>query len=106
MVCPGEEVTFTCTVIEQPSLTWKNEQYISPRGRVTFLHGDQMEVGVPRYRDPFQIVLTSLDPSNSSQSANMTSTLTVNTTLTLNGTTVECDAVFMSANMTLHIAGI
>jgi len=27
LVCPGEEVTFTCTVIEQPSLGWKNEQY-------------------------------------------------------------------------------
>jgi len=104
LVCPGEEVTFTCTAIEQPSLGWKIEQYIV--GEVIFLHRDQMKLRVPISRGPFQIVLTSLSPSNSSQEvANITSTLTVNATLTLNGTVVECDDVIKSAEITLHVAG-
>ena len=104
LVCPGEEVTFTCTVIEQPSLGWKDEQYID--GEATFLHHEQMRLRVPIFHGPFQIVLTSLSPSNSSQEvANMTSTLTVNATLTLNGTVVECDDVMKSAEITLHVAG-
>jgi len=103
-VCPGEEVTFTCTVIEQPSLGWKIEQYIF--GEVLFLHCDPMKLRVPIFRGLFQIVLTSLNPSNSSQEvANITSTLTVNATLTLNGTVVECDYENKSAEITLHLAG-
>ena len=77
LVCPGEEVTFTCMVIEQPSLGWRNEQYILAFGEVVFLYRDQMSLRVPVFRGPFQIVLTSLSPSNSSQAANMTSTLAV-----------------------------
>jgi len=103
LVCPGEEVTFTCTVIEQPSLGWKNEQYIF--GEVIFFHHDQMKLRVPVFRGPFQIVLTSLSPSNSLQVANMTSTLTVHATLTLNGTVVECDDGDISAKASLHVAG-
>ena len=104
LLCPGEEVTFTCTVIEKPSLGWKIEQYIF--GEVFFLYCDQMKLRVPIFHGPFQIVLTSLSPSNSSQEvANMTSTLTVNATLTLNGTVVECDDVMKSAEITLHVAG-
>ena len=102
LVCPGEEVTFTCTVIEQPSLGWNNEQYIV--GEVIFLCRDQMKLRVPISRGPFQIVLTSLSPSNSSQVANITSTLTVNATLTLNGTVVECNDWDKSAEITLHVA--
>jgi len=105
LVCPGEEVTFTCTVIEQLALAWRNEQYISPRGDIIFASVNQIHVGVPVSRGPFQIVLTSyrLNPSNST--ANITSTLAVNATPTLNGTVVECAAVGMSAEVTLHVAG-
>jgi len=106
LACPGEEVTFTCTVIEQHALTWRIEQYISPRGDVTFATVNEIPVvGLPVSRGPFQIVLTSyrLNPSNSA--ANITSTLAVNATPTLNGTVVECDAVGMSAEVTLHVAG-
>jgi len=103
LVCPGEEVNFTCTVIEQPSLGWKNEQYIV--GEVVFLYRDQMSLRVPVFRGPFQIVLTSLSPSNSSQVANLTSTLTVHATPTLNRTVVECDDGDISANASLHVAG-
>ena len=103
-VCPGEEVTFTCTVIELPSLGWKIEKYIV--GEVIFLRRDQVKLRVPISRGPFQIVLTSLSPSNSSQEdANITSTLTVNATLTLNGTVVKCDYENKSAEITLHVAG-
>jgi len=106
LVCPGEEVTFTCTVIEQPSLGWKNEQYILAGGEVIFLHDHhQTQPREPVSRGPFQIVLTSLSPSNSSQVANITSTLTVNATLTLNGTVVECDDANISAKASLHVAG-
>ena len=106
LVCPEEEVTFTCTVIEQPLLKWRNEQHFSPRGVVVFRSDDQMRVGAPIYRGPFQIVLTSLNPSNSSQeAANMTSTLAVNATPTLNRTVVECAVGGMSAEVTLHVAG-
>jgi len=105
LVCPGEEVTFTCTVLEQPSLGWNNEQYISA-DKITFLHHDQMKLRVPVFRGPFQIVLTSLSPSNSLQVANMTSTLTVHATLTLNGTVVECDDGDICANASLHVAVI
>jgi len=103
LVCPGEEVTFTCTVIEKPSLGWKNVPYIV--GEVLFVYHDQMKLEVPVFRDPFQIVLTSLSPSNSSQVANITSTLTVHATLALNGTVMECDDGSTSAEITLHVAG-
>jgi len=103
LVCPGEEVTFTCTVIEQPSLGWKDKQYISA-DEVIFLHNDQLKLEVPVFRGPFQFVLTSLSPSNSSQVANMTSTLAVNATPTLNGTMVECGDGNRSAEITLHVA--
>jgi len=107
LVCPGEEVTFTCTVIEQPSLAWGNEQYIGVEegGEVIFLHHDQMKLRVPVFRGPFKIVLTSLSPSNSSQVANMTSTLTVHATPTLNRTVVECNDGYITANASLHVAG-
>lgn len=105
LVCPGEEVTFTCTVIEQPSLGWNNKPYILAVGEVFFLHNDQLKLEVPVFRGPFQIVLTSLSPSNSSQVANMTSTLTVHATPTLNRTVVKCDDGDISANASLHVAG-
>lgn len=105
LVCPGEEVTFTCTVIEQLTLIWKNEQYISPRGDVTFASVNQIHVGVPVSRGPFQIVLTSYSLNPSNLTANITSTLAVNATPTLNGTVVECAVVGMSAEVTLHVAG-
>jgi len=105
LVCPGEEATFTCTVIEQHSLAWRNEQYFPPHGDVIFVSGKVIHVGEPVSRGPFQIVLTSysLNPSNSA--ANMTSTLAVNATPTLNGTVVECAVVDMSVEVTLHVAG-
>jgi len=107
LVCPGEEVTLTCTVIEQPNLVWRNEQYISRHGDIIFTTVNliHMYVGVPVSRGPFQIVLTSFSFNPSNSAANMTSTLAVNATPTLNGTVVECDAVGMSAEVTLHVAG-
>ena len=105
LVCPGEEVTFTCTVIEQFFLAWRNEQFIFPRGDVIFIAFNLIHVGVPVFRGPFQIVLTSYSLNPSTSAANMTSTLAVNATLTLNGTAVECAVVGMSAEVTLHVAG-
>jgi len=64
-----------------------------------------MKLRVPVFHGPFQIVLTSLSPSNSSQVANMTSTLTVHATPTLNRTVVECDDGDISAKASLHVAG-
>jgi len=64
-----------------------------------------MKLSVPVFRGPFQIVLTGLSPSNSSQVANMTSTLTVHATPTLNRTVVECDDGDISGKASLHVAG-
>jgi len=102
-VCPGEEVTLTCTVIEGVSLVWISEPYIPWLNAVTFTSTEWLRVGVPVHRDPFQIVLRNIS-SNSSQT-NLTSILSFNATSTLNGTVVECDSDSMTARITLHIAG-
>lgn len=105
LACPGEEVTFTCTVVKQLALAWRNEQYISLHGDVIFTSVHQIPVGVPVSRGPFQIVLTSYTVNPSDSTANITSTLAVNATPTLNGTVVECAAVGISAEVTLYVAG-
>jgi len=106
LACPGEEVTFTCTVIEQHALAWRIEQYIFPHGDVTFTTVNEVPVvGATVSRGPFQIVLTNYSLNPSTSAANMTSTLAVNATPNLNGTVVECAAVGMSAEVTLHVAG-
>jgi len=102
-ICPGEEITLTCTVIERGSLGWISEPYIPWINAVTFTSTEWLRVGVPVHRDPFQIVLRNIT-SNFSQ-ANLTSILSFIATSTLNGTVVECDSDSMTARITLHIAG-
>jgi len=103
VVCPGEEVTLKCTVIEGVSLGWICEPYIPWLHAVTFTSTEWLRVGVPEHHDPFQIVLRNIT-SNSSQ-ANLTSILSFIATSTLNGTVVECDSDSMTVRTTLHIAG-
>jgi len=102
-VCPGEEITLTCTVTEGVSLGWISEPYIPWLHAVTFTSTEWLRVGVPVHRDPFQIVLRNIT-SNYSQT-NLTSILSFIATSTLNGTVVECDSDSMTARITLHIAG-
>jgi len=75
VVCPREEVTLICTVIDEVSLGWISEPYIPWINAVTFTSTEWLHVGVPVHRDPFQIVLRNIT-SNSSQT-NMISILQV-----------------------------
>jgi len=102
-VCPGEEVTLTCTVTKGVSLVWISEPYIPWLNAVMFTSTERHRLGVPVHRDPFQIVLRNI-ASNSSQTS-LTSILSFTATSTLNGTVVECDSDSMTARITLHIAG-
>ena len=99
-VCPGEEVTLTCTVTEGVSLGWISEPYVPWINAVTFTSTEWLRVEVPVHRDPFQIVLRNIT-SNSSQT-NLTSILSFVATSTLNGTVVKCDPSSHAVTITLH----
>ena len=119
--CPGETVTYTCTVNQGAVLEWIVEPFISGNDTVLFLSttptGSSVNcnnVAAVQCAD-FNFVATLTNTANSTTVmsntlADMTSTLAFNATSRLGGTVVQCrgttaDGTMVLANSTLNVAG-
>ena len=120
-VCPGEVVTYSCTVTQGFALDWIVEPFISIGDPIRFVL-DSTPVGrsvdcsgvTPPLCSNITFVATFTNTANrmtvtSGPVADMTSTLTITTAVRLNGTVVQCrgttESVFLIVNRTLNIAG-
>ena len=121
MACPGEMVTYTCTVRQGAILDWIVEPFLNGSTRIRFLLSstptgssvDCNDVAAVQCED-FNFVATLTNTANpmavmSATVADMTSTLTFTAAVRLNGTVVQCRGTtaeeFPTANHTLNIAG-
>ena len=120
--CPGEMVTYTCTVNQGIALEWVVEPFIS--GNDTLLFASTTSTGrsvncndfAAVQCAEFNFVATFTNTANpmtvmSTTLADMTSTLTFNTMSRLHGTVVQCkgetaDGIMIIANSTLNVAGV
>ena len=119
-VCPGEVVTYTCTVTQGFLLDWIVEPFLPTSARIQFMstasNGSRLDcnnVASVRCED-FNFVATLTNTANPTDVsgttlADMTSTLTFTATVSLNGTVVQCrgsteDAIPMN-NSTVNVAG-
>ena len=118
--CPGEMVTYTCTVNQGAALDWIAQPFITGSTRIQFLSTtstgrsiDCNDVLTVQCADvKFVATLTNLaNPMIvlGTPVADMTSTLTINVTGSLNGTVVQCSTATQSgaptANQHLLVAG-
>ena len=96
--CPGEVVTYTCTVLRTSSITW----FILPEIDVDYFPNSPL--GEQTIGD-FQLALTNKvpDPDNVAL-ADLTITLTVTATLAHNGTVVQCRGDDPSERMSLVLS--
>ena len=98
--CPGEEVTFTCTVTDAAGLQWIAEPFIPQINPLDFTFLSEVESIQEDNSGNFTAVLTSVTPSG-----DLTSELTVTATETLNETVVQCSAITSDLNETFIVAG-
>ena len=118
-VCPGEMVTYSCTVTQGFLLDWIVEPFLPTSARIQFTSTDtrrQLDCNnVPAVRcEDLNFVVTLTNTANptvvsGTTLADMTSTLTFTATARLNGTVVQCrgsteDAIPMN-NSTVNVAG-
>ena len=121
VACPGEMVTYTCTVNQGVALDWIVEPFVpigdpirfvldsTPVGRSVDCNG----ISPPQCSNiTFVAIFTSTANRitvTSGPVADMTSTLTITAAVRLNGTVVQCRGVteseFPIRNTTLNIAG-
>ena len=102
--CPGEMVTYTCTVNQGAVLEWIVEPFLPDNDPVQFTRTDTIgrrfdcnDVTALQCAD-FNFVATLTDIANPSTSvADVTSTLTFTATSTLNGTVIQCRGVTANA---------
>ena len=119
--CSGEMVTYSCTVTQGFALQWIVDPFIVGSDPIQFVLGttpigrsvDCNGVTPPQCSNII-FVATFTNAANrmtgtNGDVADMTSTLTITTTVRLNGTVVQCRRVTESGsatfNRTLHIAG-
>ena len=97
-ICPGEEVTLTCTVMGRVLLEWSSTAFNRP---VRYIVNDP--VGQMENRGIFTANLTFTPPL-----ADLTSTLRVTVTpeAILNGTVITCSDQFNPRSITLILAGV
>ena len=108
--CPGETVTYTCTVTQGIALDWIVEPFFSGSSPLRFLSttptGSSQDCnGVTAVNcSDFDFVATLTDVN-----PDITSTLTFTATVRLSGTVVQCRGAtldgFQLTNSTLNIAG-
>ena len=119
--CPGEMVTYTCTVNQGFQLDWIVEPFLPTTARIQFTSiapiGSSLNcsiVAAVRCED-FEFVATLTNTANptvvmGTTLADMTSTLTFTATARLNGTAVQCRGAtvvgFPMVNISLNIAGV
>ena len=100
--CPGEEVTFTCTVTEAGGLQWSAEPFINQTDPVTFTiissSGD-----VRDRTAEVHILLEEVSPASDQRLRNFVSILTVRNSTELSGTLIHCNGgdAEITANKTL-----
>ena len=118
--CPGETVTYTCTVTRGFLLGWIVEPFISGNDPIQFTSTTDMRIVncnnfATVHCTDFNFVATLINIANmmvmgTTILADMTSNLTFTATVRLNGTVVQCrgsTAVgFPVVNNTLHVAGV
>ena len=120
--CPGETVTYTCTLNQGFQLDWIVEPYITGSTRIRFMLdatpiGRSMDCNdvSPPQCDNINFVATFTNTANpmtvmNTTVADMTSTLTFTATARLNGTVVQCRgataARFPIANRTLNLIAV
>ena len=115
--CPGETVTYTCTVNQGTFLDWIVEPFINDSDPVRFsttaTTGTSFDCsGVVAIQcAEFDFVATLTNITNSiAILENFTSTLTFTATSRLNGTVVQCrgtvDPMPIISRSTLYLAGI
>ena len=94
--CPGEVVTFTCTVTQGASLNWASTAFTSCDSNPTYLLRDDSSVGTTSICGSFQANLTAITNKTGVGTqdfqADLTSTLTP-TTIVSPGTVVTCSDV-------------
>ena len=116
-VCPGEVVTYNCTVIQGNVLEWVAVPFITNINRLQF-SSSTPENTVLSCNDSFSVVqcsdfdyqATVTDVDNvDSGFADLTSTFRFTANARLNGTVVECRVTNLTGNLvsssTLNIAG-
>ena len=98
--CPGEVVTYTCTVLRTSSAGWD-----VPPDIMQFTYFPSSQIGQPVNIGDFQVVLTNVGPIDR-ELADLTTTLTVTTTLARNRTVVQClgDEAGERVSLVLNIA--
>jgi len=84
--CPGEVVTYTCTALHTNAIEWIVTPGISS---AAFFQDDTI---TERTIEDFHLALTSRIP-NGTGTSDLTSTLTVTTTASQNGTMIQCVSV-------------
>ena len=120
--CPGEMVTYTCTVTQGIALNWIVEPFLSGSTSIRFLNTatidtsfDCNDVATVQCSDlDFVATLTNLtNPTTvpGGMVADITSTLTFTAVTRLNGTVVQCrgstaDGTPIMTDSTLNIAGV
>ena len=115
--CPGEVVTYTCTVIQTTILDWIAESFVPSSIGVRFAVGTHNEQASQSCNDfssiqctdiDFLATLTSVGPVLMSV-ADLTSTFMFTAAARLNGTVVQCSGFtaggVLTARETLNIAG-
>jgi len=81
--CPVEVVTYTCTALRTTAIEW----IVTPGSLSAVFFQDSTIT--EKKREGFQLALTSRIP-NGTGTSDLTSTLTVNTTASQNGTLIQC----------------
>ena len=102
--CPGEVVTFTCTVTDGVALSWTAEPYITMMDPIRFLVSATLGQTAMDDSGQFRARLTSVIPSG--LFGDLTSELTVTVSESLNVTVVQCLATAtIMRSKTLTLAG-
>ena len=115
--CPGEVVTYTCTVTQAFLLEWTAEPFINETNRLQFSRSTPAEDRVIDCSDSstvpcadldYRTTLTSVGPAQSGF-ADMTSTFSFTASTRVNGTVVQCTGSTATGvqmvNSTLIVAG-
>ena len=120
-VCPGEMVTYTCTVTQGFLLDWIVEPFLLTTARIQFTSttpiGSRLDCSTfaAVQCEDFEFVVTFTNTANptvvmSTTLVDITSTLTFTAIARLNGTVVQCRgstaAEFPITNNSLNVAGV
>ena len=115
--CPGEVVTYTCTVTQAFLIDWTAEPFITETNRLQFSRSTPAKDRVIDCSDnstllcadlDYQATLTSVGPAQNGV-ADMTSTFRFTASTRVNGIVVQCNGSTATgvqrANSTLNVTG-